>query len=205
MGIADAILAALQPLGPAGMGIALFLIFVLDAALFPALPEVWLSFVFFAAPTGISQTAWALALLLMAVGGEAVGNALLYAVVRYVFVRRGRWPRFLERLMRRWSQFLIVKDERIILVNRVAPVVPMVGMFIAVLGWDVRKSLAYVVLGAAVKYAALLTLFSVLFVAFDRELAQWVTLGAVLLVVAVSGMASLVYRRRLKGVSSARR
>jgi membrane protein YqaA with SNARE-associated domain len=198
MGLADAIAGALAFLGPVGTPLALYLIFVLDAALFPALPEVFIALFLAVPPAGTPLALWALALLATAVAGEATGNALLYLVVRRVFVARGRWPRFLEKVMRRWTQFLVVKDERIILVNRVAPVVPLVGMFIAVLGWDFRRSLLYVVVGAAAKYAVLLALLATILVAYPREIAEWITITAVLVVVAVSAVTSLLYRRRLK-------
>jgi len=197
MGLADAIAGAFGVLGPVGMPLALYLIFLADAAVFPALPEVWIAFFLPLYPLGWTPWSWALGLLAMAVAGEFSGNALLWWVVKRFFVSKGRWPRFLEKGMRKWTQFLLVKDERIILVNRVAPVVPMVGAFIAVMGWNVPRSLAYVVVGAAAKYGLLLALLGTVLAAYDRETAQWITLGAILVVIGVSAASSFVYRRRL--------
>jgi len=203
MGLADFLAGALGALGPGGLALALFLIFVADAAVFPALPEVWLALFFPVMPPGGDTLSWGLLLLAMAVAGEAVGNSLLYLVVRHVFVKRGRWPRFLEKAMRKWTGFLVVPDERIILVNRVAPVVPFVGAFIAVLKWDYRKSLAYIVVGAAAKYALLLVLLGTVLSAYPREMAEWLTLVLVFLVIGISALSSLVYRRRLRAKGAA--
>jgi hypothetical protein len=197
MGIADAIAGVLAAYGPVGMAAALYLIFLIDAAVFPALPEVWVAFFFpQSALFGWEPLPWAVFLLVMAVAGEATGNTLLYLAVRQ-FVKRGRWPRLLERLMRSWMRFLIVKDERIILINRLAPVVPMVGSFMAVLRWNYAKSLAYIVIGAAAKYSALMLLMGIFFIAYDRELAQWITIVLVFVVVGASVGGSFLYRRKM--------
>ena len=45
-----------------------------------------------------------------------------------------------------------VSDERIILVNRVVPVVPLMGAFIATMKWDPRKSLFYVFIGENLRH-----------------------------------------------------
>src|SRR2546428_2923795 len=65
-------------------------------------------------------------------------------------------PRWLEGAMKKWTSFLLVQDERVILMNRAVPVIPMVGAFIATLGWDYRRSMAYVAIGGLAKYAILL-------------------------------------------------
>ncbi|MGQ0797403.1 MAG: hypothetical protein ACT4OI_06035 [Methanobacteriota archaeon] len=185
-------------LGLPGIVLGLFVVFVVDAALFPLLPELAIVLAFSFLPSGLDPFAWAVALLAAAVAGEAVGNATLYVIVHRALINRGRMPAMIERAMRRWIDFLVVRDERIILVNRVAPVVPLVGAFIATCGWDVRKSLAYVVGGAAGKYALLLALSGFLGVAYDPIVARWVTVAFVVGIVAVSLVASVVVRRRVR-------
>jgi hypothetical protein len=187
-------------LGLPGILLALFLVFVVDAAIFPVLPEVAIVLAFTFPPAGIAPFAWAAFLLAAAVAGEAVGNSALYVIVRRALVDRGRMPAFLERVMRRWIDFLIVRDERIILLNRVAPVVPMVGAFIATCRWDYRRSLVYIVSGAAAKYSALLTLTGYFGVAYDPVLARWISVALVLAIVVASLLASVVYRRRMKAL-----
>jgi membrane protein DedA with SNARE-associated domain len=101
--------------------------------------------------------------------------------------------------MKKWTSFLAVRDERIILVNRIAPAVPFTGAFIAVCGWNLRRSLAYVLLGGVVKYMLLLVLVIGLGLAFDPEAARLVTLVAVVVLV-VASLAAGWYRGRKREV-----
>lgn len=183
-------------LGPAGTLLALFLVFVIDAAIFPTLPElaVVLSYTF--RDPSWDPVGWAALLLVMAVAGEAVGNTLMYLWIRKLLVDRGRMPKAITSAMQRWSRFLVVPDERIILVNRIAPVVPFVGAFIAILNWSYPRSLSYIVVGALAKYSFLLILVGALGVAYNRDTAALLTVIAVLVIVGVSLTASYVYRRR---------
>jgi membrane-associated protein len=183
-------------LGPAGALVALFVLFLIDAALFPALPELALVVAYLYGASEYDPLIRALLLLGMAVGGEFAGNTLLYLWVRTLLVDRGKVPRPVERAMAGWMRFLIVPDERVILLNRIAPVVPFVGAFIAVLHWSYRKSIAYVVVGAAAKYALLLVLVGVLRLAYAREVATLLTISAVLVLVAASLLGAYVYRKR---------
>lgn len=183
-------------LGPWGSLLALFLIFAVDAMLIPTVPEVWFVITLSFAPPGTEPAVWSALVLLMAIGGEAVGNTVLYLVVRNALVRRGRMPAWIERPMRRWTSFLVLRDERLILLNRVAPVLPMVGAFVATLGWSYPRSLAYIVIGAAAKYGALLLLVRYLQITYDPGVAVYVTLALVIAVVGASVVASVLLRRR---------
>ena len=184
-------------LGPAGVFVGLILVFVVDAAIFPTLPELAIVLGYAYRDPAWDPGAWAGALLGMAVGGEVVGNSLMYLWVRKLLVDRGHMPRVIEKAMRRWTQFLLVRDERVILLNRIAPVVPFVGAFIATLHWSYRKSLAYIVIGALAKYSFLLALVGFLGLVYSQETATLVTVGAVLVILAVSLTASALYRRRV--------
>ncbi len=184
-------------LGPAGVIAGLFVVFVVDAAIFPTLPELAIVLSYAYRDAGWDPRAWAGVLLAMAVAGEVVGNSLMYLWVRKLLVDRGRMPAGIDRAMRRWTQFLLVQDERIILVNRIAPVVPFVGAFIAVLHWSYPKSLAYIVIGALAKYSFLLALVGLLGLVYSQDTATIITVGAVVVILAVSLTASVVYRRRM--------
>lgn len=184
-------------LGPAGTLLALFFVFVIDAAVIPALPELAVVLSFLYRTPGTDPLPWAALLLAMAIGGEVVGNTVMFLWVRKLVVDRGHLPKFVDRMMRGWTQLLLVRDERIILLNRIAPVVPFVGAFIAVVRWSFPKSMAYIVLGAAAKYALLLLLVGYLGVVYDPDTATLLTVGAVVVLVAVSIVASLVFRRRM--------
>lgn len=198
MGLGDWIGVALSVLGPMGLLTAMFLIFLVDAAVFPALPELFIVAFYFA----LTDTwAWSpalavVALLPLALAGDLAGNALLYGLVRRM-KESGRLPQFVARAMKKWTSFLAVSDERLILMNRIAPAVPLTGAFIAVCGWSLRRSLAYVVVGGAAKYVFLLVLVIGLGVAFDPGTARLVSLAAVIVLIAASFIAGWYRRQRM--------
>ncbi|TLZ54424.1 MAG: hypothetical protein E6K17_08115 [Methanobacteriota archaeon] len=185
-------------MGFGGALVAMYLIFVVDATLIPTLPEVFVV-LFFSYHTlfGVPPLPWAAALLTMALAGEATGNSVLYFIVNRALVRTGRMPKRVEAVMRRWTNFLILHDERIILLNRLIPVVPFVGAFIAALKWRYPRSFAYILIGAGAKYSALLLLVGAVGVAYDPAMAGWITLALVLGLVGASAVGSLLYRRRV--------
>lgn len=186
-------------MGLAGALAAMYLIFVVDASVIPTLPEVFVvGFYSLHTLFGVPPILWAAALLATALAGEATGNTLLYLAVNRALVRTGRMPKRIESLMRRWTNFLLLHDERIILLNRVIPVLPFVGAFIAALKWRYPRSLAYILIGAGVKYSALLLLVGLIGVAYDSAVAGWITFGLVVGLVVASAVGSLLFRRRVK-------
>ena len=202
----DELLSALfGSLGPVGSLVILVIIFALDAALFPALPEVWIVVTYTYRPTELlGPVAWAGLLLAMAVAGDVLGTSLLYLAVRRWVIQRRRMPRWLERAMKKWTSFLLVQDERVILMNRVVPVIPMVGAFIATLEWDFRRSIAYVAIGGLAKYAILLYVVFAIGLAYDVATARWITLALVVVVVGLSFLASWFRRRRIEASTAVR-
>jgi len=202
----DELLTALfGSLGPVGSLVILVIIFALDAALFPALPEVWIVVTYTYRPSELlGPVAWAGLLLAMAVAGDVLGTSLLYLAVRRWVIQRRRMPRWLERAMKKWTSFLLVQDERVILMNRVVPVIPMVGAFIATLEWDFRRSIAYVAIGGLAKYAILLYVVFAIGLAYDVATARWITLALVVVVVGLSFLASWFRRRRIEASTAVR-
>ena len=195
----DDLLAGLfASLGPIGSLVALLLIFAIDAALFPALPEAWILITYTFRPETMDAVGWAAILLVVAVAGDLLGTSILYALVRRILVQGRRMPHWLESGMRRWTEFLGVPNERAILLNRIAPVVPFVGAFIATLRWNYRRSMAFVAVGGLAKYAVLLYLVFVIGVAYDPRTARSITLVLVVVVVALSILGSWLFRRRSK-------
>lgn len=175
---------------------AIFLIFMADAAIFPALPEVFIVlFYFLHTSLGLDPFAWAALLLLIGIAGDLAGNVALYSFVRNALQKRNKMPAVIERAMRRWTSFLLVRDERVILLNRIAPIVPLTGAFIAVCHWSLRRALLYVAIGGAAKYAALLSLTGWFGVAFSPQSAQ---VGTLIVVAAVVAASAIVARRRRK-------
>ena len=200
MALGDLIRDAFAFLGPGGILAAMFLIFLVDAAIFPALPEVFIVLFY---QQLVDTWFWSIAvaagsLLVLALAGDLCGNAGMYGITKW-FHARGKVPRILEKAMKKWTSFLAVRDERIILVNRIAPAVPFTGAFIAVCGWNLRRSLAYVLLGGVVKYVLLLLLVIGLGLAFEPGAARLVTLVAVVVLV-VASLAAGWYRGRKREV-----
>src|SRR2546421_4724106 len=119
-------------LGPVGSLVILVIIFALDAALFPALPEVWIVVTYTYRPTEmLGPVAWAGLLLAMAVAGGVLGASPLYVAVRRWGVLRRRMPRWLERAMKKRTGFLLLPDGRGSLLNLAGSLIPMVGGVIA--------------------------------------------------------------------------
>src|SRR5256885_5574166 len=191
----DVLAALLAALGPIGRLAALLVIFAVDAALFPALPEAWILITYTFRRETRDAVCWAAVLLLAAVAGDLLGTSILYALVRRILVRGRRMPRWLESGMRRWTEFLGVPDERAILLNRIAPVVPFVGAFIATLRWNYRRSMGFVAVGGLAKYAVLLYLVFVIGVAYNPRTARSIPLVLVVVGVAMSGPGSWAFPR----------
>jgi membrane protein YqaA with SNARE-associated domain len=177
--------------GSLGMLFGLFLILVVDAMIFPALPELFAVLVFSWNPSLI----WAVFILITACSAEVVGNSSLYYLVK-----KAKLPRFIKRTMEKYINLLVLQDEKIILMNRIAPVVPFVGAFIAACNWDYRRSILYIMIGGIVKYSFLLILVGIFNVMYDRRSAQLITLTAVVILIGVSFLLSFISRKRLKSV-----
>lgn len=124
--------------------------FLIDSMMFPALPDFFLLVIY---STNPGNAAWGAALLGIAVFASFSGNSLLYLIVK-----KYSPPNFIKKLMKRYSKMLVVKDEKILLINRVAPVLPYTGAFIAVNNWDYWKAITYIVVGAAIKFGFLILL-----------------------------------------------
>ncbi len=203
--VGDILAALFAFLGPAGAVLALYLIFVLDAALLPALPELFIV-VFFTAYAGVvAPVTWGSLLVATAIAGELSGNLLLYLVVRRGLIAPDRMPKRVERLMAGWVNFLVVSDERVILLNRIAPVVPLVGAFIAVMKWDLRRSMVYVAIGAAVKYSVLLALVGALGLVLSPAQTPIAAISLVVAIIGISLAASHARRRRILSRTAAAR
>lgn len=190
--LGDEIIALFGSFGIVGSLVALYLLFLVDATIFPALPELFAVIVFL---TDISP-GWGVMVLVIACLGEVSGNSLLY-----LFVRKVRVPRVIDRFFNKYVDFLICSDERLILLNRIAPAIPFTGAFIAICKWDYRRSMAYVLVGGLFKYSALFVLVWTFGNFWDEGTARVVTLAMVLVMIAVSAGASILYKKRMLDAS----
>ena len=188
--LGDTIIQFFGSFGIIGLGIALFLIFLIDSMIFPALPDFFLLIIFATDPQNVL---WGLMLLIIAVSASFSGNTLLY-----ILVKRFSPPKRLERVMRKYSDLLIISDERILLINRIAPVLPYTGAFIAINNWNYRKAMYYIVGGASIKFGVLLLLSGSFFQLFSEGMAQQATFALILFTIGISLIASFIEKKRLR-------
>jgi hypothetical protein len=162
--------------------LGVFLIFYVDSMWITLLPEVLILF-FFAIPhPDVPLFTWAVLLLIMANLGDVCGNYTVYLLFK-------KWNWFHQKVsgkLRKYVGFLILKDEKLILLNRVAPALPMCGVFMAALKWDVKKSLFYIYLGGLIKYSVILFIFGFLDWLYDADTAFWITLSSVIVFLVIS-------------------
>jgi membrane protein YqaA with SNARE-associated domain len=196
MAFGDFIVELFTGFGTLGLLLALFFIFLIDGMIFPMLPEVFVVLFYIGGMEMANPpdpVYWGGLLIIIATVGATCGNALLYGIVKLIGL-----PKFLTRWMKRYTEILFVSDERLILVNRIAPVLPFVGAFIATLGWNVKKSLAYVAIGGFLKYCVIVVLAGTFVVLFETGTARLASLILVISVIIVSLVASRIQRRRLE-------
>jgi membrane protein YqaA with SNARE-associated domain len=176
----------LSPLGIEGLLICLFLLFFIDSIVFPTLPELFTVIVFMVHP----QAWFAGAILAIILLAEFLGFSTLYFIVTKIKV-----PRWIQNMITRYTCFLIVRDEKVVLVNRIAPVVPFIGAFAAVLKWNYKKCVLYTFAGGFLKYGAILAMSNLFFVYLSSGMAQTVTLILIIVIIAISFAVSF-WRRK---------
>ncbi len=194
--IGEDIINTFASLGDMGMLIAITVIIWIDGTAFPTLPEIWMIWIFGAHPSSFS---WGLALVVVASCASLLGNFTLYSLVKLA-----RLPRWVQRRMKQYTNFLIVKDERLLLLNRLAPIVPYTGAFIAACSWNVRKSAVYIFLSALAKFSAIVMISWLSFDNLKEEIAPWVSLAVIAVLLGASVVAAVVYKKRsgMKEVAS---
>ncbi len=167
----------------------IFIIFYIDAIIFPTLPELFAVIIFMAIPE-----AWfGLAILATIAVAEVLGLTTLYLVVKKI-----RVPQMIEKAVCRYRDFLMFRDERMILVNRIAPILPFLGAFVCLCNWSYRRSLAYTLVGGMVKYGVIIALSGAFFAYFSSGTAQTVTIVMILMIIAVSLVISFSRRRKMR-------
>jgi len=181
---------AFRPYGYAGLLAALFLIFYLDATVFPTLPELFTVLIFMALPT----LTFALMMLAVISFSEFFGISTLYTAFR-----RFKLPDWMRRKLVIYSKFFALKDERVILVNRIAPVIPYLGAFIATCDWPYGRSLWYNFIGGMLKYALIIAMAGFILSFFGNALVSGLfTIVAVLTLIAVSWFLSFKEKRKFE-------
>jgi len=175
-------------LGDLGMLLAIVVIIWIDGTAFPTLPEVWLVWIFGTHPLSFS---WSASLVLVASFASLLGNFSLYALVKVAKI-----PNWIQKRMRQYTKFLVVHDERLLLLNRIAPILPYTGAFIAACNWNPRRSAVYILASALAKFSIIMLISWASFDNLKREIAPWVSLGFVAIFLAASVIVSFAYKRR---------
>ena len=173
--------------------LATFLIFYLDSMVITILPELLILFFYDNPVPGISPVAWLILLMLIASTGDVSGNFTVYLLFR-------KWGWFHKRVsekLRKYVGLLVLKDEKLILLNRVAPALPMCGVFMAACNWNVKKSLFYIFIGGAVKYTIILSFFEFFAWLYGTDTAFYVTFISVVVFLVVSFFLGKYERNRL--------
>ena len=177
--------------GDLGVLLCIFLIFLLDALLVPTLPELFFILGFMAGAEHNTPIVFGCELLLVAILAELVGILSLYYVVKHI-----RIPKKIEKLVDTYTKFLVMGDERLLLLNRIAPMIPFAGAFIAIAKWDLKKSMFYIVLGCVLKYGIIMLLSNMFLDFFNSDQAQLFMIIMIVGVIAVSMIMSFVIKKR---------
>ena len=175
----------------AGLALAIFLIFLLDALLIPALPELFFIIAYMGGRSYGAGPEFGLSLIAVAAAAELIGIFTLYYVVRHI-----RIPKKVEKLVQKYTGFLVLGDERLLLLNRIAPVIPFAGAFIAISGWNAKKSAGYIILGCVVKFGVILLLSKTLYTFFDSNQAEIFSIIMIFAVIGISTAMSLIYKKK---------
>lgn len=188
MSFGDWLFSLFDGLGPEWVLLCICLLFLLDAILIPTLPEVFFIMGFDRQPTVLFGGE----LLLAAIIGELIGIFSLYYVVKHI-----RIPKRISKIADKYVNFLIVSDEKALLMNRIAPMIPFAGAFIALIeSWDPKKCVFYIVTGCILKYGAILLASGFFYTFFTGRMAQQVMLMFIIAVIVVSFIASYVKKKR---------
>lgn len=173
--------------------LATFLIFYLDSMVITILPELLILFFYDNPVPGISPVAWLILLMLIATTGDVSGNFTVYLLFK-------KWKWFHKRVsekLRKYVGLLVLKDEKLILLNRVAPALPMCGVFMAACNWNVKRSLFYIFIGGAVKYTIILSFFEFFEWLYGTDTAFYVTFISVVVFLVISFFLGKYERKRL--------
>jgi hypothetical protein len=187
--LGQSIYDALSPLGPAGLLACVFALFYIDAIVFPTVPELFTVIIFIASP----YWWFGILMILTIMVGEVLGLTTLYVVVK-----KARVPEVICKAIRRYRDFLFVQDERVILLNRIAPVIPFIGAFVAISHWSYRKSIYYTIIGGVLKYGVILAISSWFFAFMAKGEATDLTFILIIIVLGISFAVSAYRRLRMR-------
>lgn len=182
--------------GEWGLVLCIFLIFLLDALLIPTLPELFFVLAFIGGANYGHPLLFGVELLIAAVIAEQIGIFSLYLAVKKY---NHKIPKKIQSALDKYTQFLVVSDEKLLLLNRMAPMLPFAGAFVAILNWSVPKSAFYIAIGCIVKFGFIMMLSNFFYNYFQSEESQIITIVMILAVIAVSIILSFFVKKK-KGI-----
>jgi len=186
--IGDWIYDLFGPYGAWGILLCIFLIFLIDAIAFPTLPELFFVIGFMYNPT----LEFGMQLLMVAIIAEIIGISTLYWIVEHI-----RVPVRIKNVAEKYVKFLIVSDERMLLVNRAAPMIPFAGAFISIIeDWRLSKAMMYIILGCILKYGLIMLMSNFFFTYFNSGDAQTYTILFVIAVIVISLIFAYIKKKR---------
>ena len=191
MGIGDFVYNLFGDNGEWGLLLCIFLIFLLDAFLFPTLPELFFVIAYMGGQEYGGGLLFDAGLLMAAVAAELIGIFSLYYVVKHI-----RVPKKIEKLFNMYTKFLLLGDERLLLLNRVAPMIPFAGAFIAISKWNPYKSALFIVIGCVVKFGVVMLLADFFYSFFGSSEAELFTIIMIFAVIGISMAASVIVKKR---------
>ena len=190
LGLGDWLFGIFEPYGTVALLLFIMLIFFIDAILFPTLPELFFVIVIVSGGGGLL---FGFEVLIIVAIAEILGVTLLYLIVEKI-----RVPKKLKNVVDKYIKFLVVSDERILLVNRVAPVIPFTGAFISLVeSWKYTKCMLYILIGCLVKYGVIMAIVVFLNERYANEVTQY-TLVFIIIVIAISIVASFLKKKKLE-------
>ena len=176
------------PFGEPGVVLMVFIAFLLDAMLIPFLPEIFIILGFSYNP----EPYFAVVLVIVSILAEVIGNCILYLIVKKM-----RVPKRIKSIANKYIGILLVSDERMLLVNRIAPLIPYSGAFIAMVdGWKLPRALFYISLGCVLKYGLILSMSSIFYAYFSSNMASIMMIVFVVIILAISLALSYVRQKR---------
>jgi len=162
--IIEFIISLLAPLGDVGNFLVIVITYIIDAFAIPVLPDIVYNFIFMTNPT----LEWGIIIAFAVVIGENTGMLILYYIAENM-----KLPHRIQRVMKAWGDFLIVHDERMLLIQRVAPMLMFTGAFVSVLdNWRLSRALFWNSVGCLTKYILLSILYFHFFQTLSIEEAQ---------------------------------
>lgn len=177
------------PYGAVGVFLMVLCAFILDATVVPALPEVFIIVGFSYNPT----PGFAVILIIAAILGECIGNIILYTIVEKVGL-----PKKIKSVMNKYVGILFLSDERMMLVNRIAPVIPYSGAFISVIEtWTLPRALFYIALGCIIKYGLILSMSTFFYQYFTSDVAQTLMIVFVFVIIGISLILSYIRKKKM--------